>query len=113
MRKEDKIQQDFVKWLEPYYLEEVINYTAIPNSTPTSIVQAVKNTTMGLKPGLLDMFFVIGQDVFFIELKAQGGILSKFQSKWIKSLKKTPVKTYVCFSLDECIAVIQSYLNKS
>ena len=64
---EDLEQAEVVLWLE----QEGYKFTAIPNSTHTeSWKQKVKNTILGLRPGLSDLLIVLKRgSLLFIEMK--------------------------------------------
>jgi hypothetical protein len=90
-----------------------ITYTYIPNDTHTTSWQAKnKNTRLGLKGGLPDLFFIINNKPFFIEMKrTDGGVLSDKQLDWIEKIKNTKViDCFVCHGYTEAVKIIEGYL---
>lgn len=67
LKGEEIDQAEVVLWLE----QEGYKFTAIPNSTHTeSWKQKVKNTILGLRPGLSDLLIVLKRgSLLFIEMK--------------------------------------------
>jgi len=94
------------------YLELIgAKFTAIPNSTyTTSPAQKAMNTAMGLRSGLPDLFIIIKEKPFFIEMKRKkGGVLSENQKEWIDKINKTGIKAYVCNGFEEAKEIIDLY----
>lgn len=130
---EDKEQEILVAFLTIIGLQ----FTAIPNSTPTGFHQQNRNKKMGVRKGLSDMLVLIPRDknknlALYIEMKAphlrikkdpvesnwkegqesMGG-LKKEQREWIKELRKVPgTKACVCYSAEEAIEVVKKYFIK-
>jgi|688.fasta_scaffold01826_21 hypothetical protein len=90
-----------------------IKYTYIPNDTHTTSAQAkMKNTRLGLKGGIPDLFFIINNKPFFIEMKrTDGGILSDKQNSWIEAIRATKViDCHVCYGYSEAVKIVEGYL---
>lgn len=112
--EEELIQRALVEYLDDLKFNSThsIFFTAIPNSTFTSSIQAkTKNILNGLRGGLPDLFLIINKKAFFIELKSAKGNPSGQQKKWIKAINDTcQLKAYVCYSLKEAIEIIENHL---
>lgn len=109
---EYQIQSDFVKLIEKHILEGSVLMSALPLSTPTSIIQANKNTRMGVRAGVPDMILIVYDKIVFIEFKTPAGIISQHQKKWIERINKTGAKAYVCRSSKEAYAIVTGLLNQ-
>lgn len=101
------------------YLDELkaegkkIKYTSIPNSTFTkSWKQKKKNKEQGLRAGLPDLFLIVNNRPFFIEMKRKSGKVSESQKEWIEAIKKCKeLGVYVCYSYEQAKEIIDMYLN--
>lgn len=58
--------------------------------------------------GVPDRIVVIGREVFFVELKKEGGVLSPLQRKMIEKLRGQGVKVYVLEGMDQ----VEDFLNE-
>lgn len=98
-----------------HYLEVIgAKFSSIPNSTYTkSFAQKAINTASGLRPGLPDLFIIIKNNPFFIEMKRRkGGVVSADQLEWISAINKcNGIKAYVCNGFDEAKTIIDKYKN--
>ena len=114
---EDNEQYGFVQYLEIVALKHPIKFTSIPNSTWTkSIMVRVRNTLLGLRPGLCDMLIVYpGRWILFIEMKRlKGGVLSPEQKLWIEALSSVPnVEALRANGCIEATAILDSLLPSS
>lgn len=112
---EEEEQIAFVQWLEALILAgRQIKFTAIPNSTfTTSWSQKHKNDKTGLRAGLPDMFLIVNNHPFFIELKRKkNSKTSDEQKEWIAAINDTEVlKAHLCRGFDEARAVVEKYLR--
>jgi len=108
-RLEEEMQIEFVKRVEPLFLSGKLRFTAIPNSTFTGCGQINKNTAMGVRKGLPDMFFLTEKAAFFIEFKTPVGRLEPHQIAWINGLNAVGIGAHVCRSVDEALLVVDSY----
>lgn len=95
------------------YLELIgAKFTSIPNSTNTNVQQRAMNHASGLRPGLPDLFVIINNQPFFIEMKRKnGGIVSEFQKEWIYKINSCnrTIKAYICNGFNEAKKVIDIY----
>ena len=110
------IQCNFVKFLEKLKEEQIeIYYTAIPNSTYTiSWASKAKNKKLGLRAGLCDMFLIVNNVPFFLELKSLSGKLSKEQKNWIEKINKTNIiKAYVCYTYEQAVDLVLRILKNN
>lgn len=84
-------------------------YSHIPNSTFTkSWSVKSRNKRMGVRPGLPDLFCIIGDTPVWIEMKRlKGGTLSAAQKEWIEALEQAGQTVKVCRGADEAIKFIQ------
>lgn len=106
-------EDEQVKLVE--YLElKKIKFTAIPNSTYTkSWKQKNKNTKMGVRSGLPDLFLIIRDHALFIELKRiKWWIVSEYQKSWLSAINQTEIKAYVAEWFLEAKEIIDYYLKK-
>ena len=110
---ETKMQMAFVRKVEILKLQgKIKRFTAIPNSTPTSIQQANINTLMGVRRGLLDFFLIIKDTPIFIEFKIKGGVISEDQKGWITDLKGANIRSEVCYTAEEALKIINEIIDK-
>jgi hypothetical protein len=97
------------------YLELIgAKFTSIPNSTYTkSFAQKAINTASGLRSGLPDLFIIIKNKPFFIEMKRKvGGVTSRNQLDWITAINKcNGVCAYICNGFEEAKIIIDKYKN--
>lgn len=71
---------------------------------------ASKLKKMGLKTGIPDLCFLLkGGKVFFIEMKAPKGVLSKNQKFRIPILEGLGFPVHICRSLEDVKKVMESY----
>jgi hypothetical protein len=126
-RLEEIAQREVVKYLDEKkrefqdpvtFKQRKVKYTAIPNSTSVvdstgkkNYQELTKNTLDGLRKGLPDMFLIINKKPFFIEMKAPKGIVSEEQKEWIECINECEgIKAFVCYSAQEAIQIINSYI---
>ena len=97
------------------YLESKhLAYWHTPNSTFTKSWSVKKrNTRLGTKSGIPDLFVIINNKLYGIEMKRRsGGVVSKSQKQWIKILNDSGVETIVANGADEAIEYIESISNR-
>ena len=122
---EDQEQEAFVQWLRlkgyPHF--------RVPNETYTrSWSQKAKNKKLGVSSGVPDLFVAVtfppphliiykddgselkrDKKLVAIEMKRKkGGVTSKNQKKWIKTLNEAGIQTVVCKGCDAAIEFIES-----
>ncbi len=122
---EDQEQEAFVQWLD----DNGYPRFRVPNETFTkSHKQRIKNKKLGVSSGVPDLAVVVptkaiaeryavsrdyealyGNRLVFIEMKRKkGGVTSKNQKKWIKTLNEAGIQTVVCKGCDAAIEFIES-----
>lgn len=87
---------------------------AIPNGGHRSKPVAAKLKAEGVKPGVPDLFLPIAAHGFhglWIELKAEGGRLSKEQAAWIDNLNQQGYMAVLCTGHEAATQTIESYIN--
>jgi hypothetical protein len=112
---EEEEQENFILYLEKLISEgKNIKYSSIPNSTFTkSWKQKRKNKTQGLRAGLPDLFLIVNNRPFFIEMKRINGKLSDCQKEWINAINECEkLKAVVCYGCEEAKNIVESCLNK-
>jgi hypothetical protein len=85
----------------------------IPNSTWTkSIMVRIRNTLLGVRPGIPDLCVVTPSGLLWIEMKQTGkSSTSPEQKKWIELLNNTPgSESRVCKGAEIAIAFIEEYI---
>lgn len=106
---EEVEQRIFVQWLEVKGLP----YWHTPNSTFTKSWQIKnRNTALGVKAGIPDLFIVLPHGLLAIEMKrVKGGVISPAQKYWLEILDKAGVKTYVAKGAEEAIVITELLLK--
>lgn len=106
---EEVEQRTFVQWLELKHLP----YFHVPNSTFTKSWSIKnRNTAMGVKAGVPDLFVVLPHGLLAIEMKrTKGGVVSPAQKYWLNVLEKAGVKTAVTKGAQEAMAVTEFLLK--
>ncbi len=113
---EDSEQMTLFEWahLQSGKYPELVLLFHIPNGGKRDAREAARFKKMGVKPGVPDMFLPVAKGGFnglFIELKAKGGRLSDYQTKWLKELSKQEYAACVCFGFEEAKNDLLQYLN--
>lgn len=113
---EHQEQATFVQWCR---LNKIPIF-AIPNgiflkdrATAYKIIAKMKKE--GLETGVPDLFIPIQTKKYsglFIEMKVEGGTLSKAQKKWIDELNKRGYKAVVCYGAIEAMEALDEYLKE-
>ena len=112
-------QVTLFEWAAVYAREEprLELMFAIPNQGgkgQEAIKRGKKMVKEGLKKGVPDIFLPVVTNEFgglCIEMKAEGGRLSKEQKWFLNGLTHGGYLCGVCFSCDQAIALIMDYLN--
>lgn len=87
----------------------------IPNGGKRDAREAARFKAMGVKPGVPDIFLPVAHGGFhglFIELKAPGGRVSRFQDGYISELREQGYRVEVCFGWEDAAAVVIQYLGE-
>lgn len=85
-------------WLVSYLQVRNIPHFRVPNETFTrSFRQRVKNTRLGVVPGVPDLFVLVAGRMIGIEMKrTKGSSTSAEQKQWIELLNSHGVPTRIC-----------------
>lgn len=87
---------------------------AIPNGGKRDKVTAVRLKETGVRPGVPDLFIPWPNGKYFglwIEMKAEGGKLSKVQREWIEYLNEVGYLAVVCYGWESARDEIIRYLE--
>lgn len=110
---EDAEHYAVVQWCDVHH----IDIFHVPNSTFTSRTSQIKNTLLGVRSGIPDLWIPIAEvGMLVIEMKRPDvkgqtkGKLSPTQKEWMDRLDKVPgVQTFTCYGATEAIEIITSY----
>ena len=110
---ESAIQTNFFNAL--YYYPNLRSITfAIPNGGSRNIIEAKNLKAQGVTPGVPDVFMALpshGYSGLFIEFKSEKGRLSPAQNTYIKKLNDNGYMAVVCYSLEQALDAMKSYLT--
>lgn len=117
--EEEKHQKTFVEFCEYKNIagsnKKIGSYLLhIANGGMRNKVEAKKLKRLGVKAGVPDLFFAYpcsGYSGLWIEMKSKKGIISKNQAVWIERLRHVGFRVCVCYSCDEAIEAILSYMK--
>lgn len=111
-QSETQIHQSVMKYIRMHpHLEKYVIH--IPNQGKRSYKTANLFKSMGMKAGIPDLFIAYpsrGYHGAWIELKSQKGKLSEHQRDFLELMKSQNYFTSVCYSFDEAIEAILTYL---
>ena len=115
-RFEDELQMQCIQWMDLAYPKFSSYLYAIPNGwNKTSVYLGAKFKKMGIRKGIPDLCLAIPTKKYhglYIELKFGTGVLSDYQ-KYIKSiLEKVGYKVVACWTIEEFMNEIKSYLTE-
>jgi hypothetical protein len=83
---------------------------AVPNGIPSSKITSARFKAQGLLPGTPDLVFVLPDGrAAFMELKSDGGRLSKEQKVFQERCTAMEVEHVVCSGLDQALAVLTAW----
>ena len=111
---EEEEQKNFILYLDDLILKgKDIKYSSIPNSTFTkSWKQKRKNTEQGLRAGLPDLFLIVNNRPFFIEMKRINGKLSDCQKDWINAINECEkLQAFVCYGCEEAKNIVYNFIR--
>ena len=115
---EFKTQSSFIDWvriMERQQIPELVNLYAIPNGGHRHPAGGGKMKREGVRRGVPDLHLAVargGYHSLYLETKAPGGSLSKWQVEMIRSLREAGNRVEICFSVDELITKTMKYLNR-
>ena len=108
-------QQQVITWanfMRHKYPElELLHH--IPNGGKRSKSEAKRFQAEGVKSGVPDLCLPVprsGYHGLYIEMKKQGGVISKDQSKWLQELSKQGYMVAVCYGSEAAEQMLEDYL---
>ena len=107
-------EDDFQKSLASYLDSLNVLWFHSPNEIKAKPQYMVKRREMGVKSGVPDVCILEPNRYYhglFIELKVGYNKTSDNQKKWVQDLNERGYKTCVSYSLDECIEIVNNYIN--
>lgn len=107
-------QVSFFQWLKFQHPAVDCVTFAVPNGGQRNIVVAKKLKAEGVKAGIPDICCALpvgGYHALFIEMKAEGGRVSKEQAERITELKKNGYAVCVCYGFTEARDCMERYLS--
>jgi hypothetical protein len=96
------------------FLFHIPNGQKLTGSTLQRQIRGARLKAQGVKAGVPDLFLPVprfGRHGLFIELKAQGGRVSKEQTAWIDELSQRGYRACVCVGWLQARDEILDYLN--
>jgi hypothetical protein len=108
------IQSAFIRYLELMYPD--LLYTISPAGFIMSAGMAMKMMRMGYRKGTPDLTIYAprgGYHGLFIEFKDPKGTVSEQQRKFLDQAFENGYATAVCYSCDEAIGILTSYLSSA
>lgn len=122
---EHRLQVACVNWFRYQYQPYSKLLFAIPNGGQRNAVTGAKLKAEGVVAGIPDLFLAMPKAIaksptesyhafsgLFIEMKIRPNKPTKHQQDMIKKLIGQGYKVTVCYSLDEFMIAIQSYIGK-
>lgn len=110
--EEHQYQSCIVEYIDLKYPD--VPYYAIPNGELRNLIVAKRLKKEGAKAGVPDLCICRakqGYHGFYIEMKAEKGKVSNKQKEWINKLESENYKVSICYSVDDAIKEIDSYLK--
>lgn len=86
----------------------------IPNGGSRTKAEAGRFKAEGVKAGVPDVCLPVarsGWHGLYVEMKKQGGTVSKAQSEWLHDLAQQGYLTAVCYGWEAAAQIIQDYLD--
>ena len=109
---EAKEQENFVQYLR---LNNIPHF-AIPNGGSRNKIEAANLKKQGVIAGVPDMMIPLPNKKYnglFIEMKRKkGGVVSKYQKRWIEFLNNYGYLAVVCKGSEEAIDATKEYLGE-
>jgi hypothetical protein len=97
---ENQIQRAIAKYLDTVLPVDAF-WTAINPMPGKSIVAAANSKAMGMKAGVPDILIVFRSDSIWIEVKKEGGYLSKTQKLVHSDIQDAGGRVYTCRSIED------------
>lgn len=113
---ESEEQQKLFQWAE--IAAKMLHYEGlelmfhVPNEGRRSKYTGGKMRSEGLKKGVADICLPVPRGTFhglFFEMKSDKGKLTKEQTNFLRGVKAQGYATWVCYSAEEAIQLIENY----
>jgi hypothetical protein len=111
---EHQEQAIVIQWADLTGDVELALLHAIPNAARRSWALARTMKAEGLRSGVPDLCLPVPRRPYhglYIEMKREGGSISGAQEGWIRALRARRYCVEICYSADDAIRSIKSYLN--
>ena len=99
-----------VEWLEWNH----IPFYAVPNGGKRDKITAKRLKDEGVRSGVPDLCIPVPKGEkhgLYVEMKIQGGSLSKAQKEWINYLVSVGYECAVCYGAEAAIKAIRGYMS--
>ena len=107
---ENQIQRSIAKYLDmvlPSVLPSDSFWTAINPIPSKSIIAAANSKAMGMKAGVPDILILHEGKTIWIEVKKEGGYLSKVQKSLHMDIDAAKGSVYTARSIDDVIEILE------
>jgi hypothetical protein len=111
---ESKIQQACVKWFRYQYPEYAKIMFSVPNGGQRNNITGAILKAEGALAGVSDLILLLPNDEYHylcIEMKAPKGRQQESQKEFQKQVVKFGGKYVLCYSIDEFISEVKSYIK--
>ncbi len=113
---EHRMQTQVVEWadLQARAIPALACLYAVPNSAVRSKGDAGRMIEEGMRTGVPDLVLPVARGGFhalYIEMKRHPNKVSDNQQKWIERLRAQGNRVEVCWSANEAITLLRSYLG--
>ena len=102
---ENQIQRSIAKYLD-IALPSHVFWTAINPIPGKSIIAAANSKAMGMKAGVPDILLLSNGDSIWIEVKKEGGYLSKIQKAVHEDIQNAGGRVYTARSTDDIAEIL-------
>ncbi len=116
-REESIMQQNLIVWWRAacrgFGIQETLLF-AVGNGHRRDVVAAAILKREGLRAGVSDLILAVprrGIPGMYLELKVPGGVLSADQKAFISAVSTQGYDARVCYSFDDAVTTITSYLS--
>jgi len=106
---EEQFQISLIEHLKWYGNTDVL-WWHCPNGGKRTKAAAGKLKAMGVRPGVPDLQFMFPDGrVAFLELKAQGGIVSDEQTVFLKYCERAGIEAAIAYNIDQAVSILQAW----
>ena len=102
---ENQIQRSITKYLN-IVLPSHVFWTAINPIPGKTVIAAANSKAMGMKAGVPDIVIIAGGDAIWIEVKKEGGYLSKVQKAIHADIQNAGGRVYTARSTDDIAEIL-------